>query len=104
MKPQLAALIATSAIAITATVFATWASVTDAPWEDTEQPAPVVVDTTTEIRCQAGLDLRERLLFDRGGRTAEAWRSLMSDVMDDINLYCDDRRSPLERAIDDALD
>ncbi len=104
MRLQLAALIATSVIAIVAAVFAIWPAVADAPWEDSEQPAPVVVDPTTEIRCQAGLDLRERLLFDRGGRTAEAWRSLMSDVMDDINLYCDDRRSPLERAIDDALD
>ena len=34
MKPLLAALAVTFAIAVTASVFAIWASVADAPWED----------------------------------------------------------------------
>ena len=56
MKLQLAALLATSGIAIVAAVFAIWPVVSDAPWEDTD---------TTAIRCEGALDFRE-LIVDAG--------------------------------------
>ena len=41
MRLLLAALAITFAIAVTASVFAVWASVADAPWEDSPAPPPV---------------------------------------------------------------
>ncbi len=59
MKLMLAALAATLAIAITASVVAIWASVANAPWEDAvPTPAPTV-DASALLRCQEALDLRQ---------------------------------------------
>lgn len=49
MRLMLAALVATSVIAVTASVFAIWAGVTDAPWED----------DVAAIRCESAHNLRE---------------------------------------------
>ena len=40
---------------------AIWPAVADAPWEQ-EASAPVVEDTTDEIRCEGALDLREAVI------------------------------------------
>ena len=50
MKLLLAALFVTFAIAVTASVFAIWPAVADAPWED-EIPTPIVLKAPTPDRC-----------------------------------------------------
>ena len=47
-------------------VLAIWPVVADAPWEDTT--APVVVDRTDEIRCEAALRLREAVIVASSGQ------------------------------------
>lgn len=56
MRLQLAALIATSIIAIVAAVFAIWPVVGEAPWED--DTPPVAVEDNTQL-CEGALRLRE---------------------------------------------
>ena len=51
MRRLIAALVVTLAIAVTASVFAIWPVVTDAPWEDTV-PAPVVAPPREPSRCE----------------------------------------------------
>ena len=50
MRLLLAALAVTFAIAVTASVFAIWPAVADAPWED-ETPTPVIQKAPTPDRC-----------------------------------------------------
>ena len=50
MRLLLAALFVTFAIAVTASVFAIWPAVADAPWED-EIPTPIVLKAPTPDRC-----------------------------------------------------
>ena len=68
MRPMLAALVATAAIAIVAAVFAIWPAVGDAPWEDeTPTPVPVVRQTEcerlTELAAEARTELAARVLL-----------------------------------------
>ena len=58
MRFQLAALIATSVIAVTASVFAIWPVVADAPWENNPTPIPTV-NQAALLRCQGAIDLRQ---------------------------------------------
>ena len=89
MKLILVALVATFAIAVVAAVFAIWPVVADAPWED---DAPVVaedaIDTTSPIRCQEALDLRERLIFENPYDDDDAWRNTMDAARGEIDHYC----------------
>ena len=86
MKLLLAALAVTFTIAVTASVFAIWPAVADAPWED-EIPTPVVVeDTTNALRCQGRLDIRERALFEASG--PEALEILLKAAQAEIDRYC----------------
>ena len=48
------------AVAIAATVVATWASVADAPWED--DATAVVDDGTDNIRCEGALSFRDSIV------------------------------------------
>ena len=77
MKLLLAALAVTFTIAVTASVFAIWPVVADAPWED---DTPVVVDTDIDaLRCESALGLRADILADGreaygdGVRDPEGW-------------------------------
>ena len=97
-------------------MFAIWPVVADAPWED---DAPAVVDdgTTDTIRCQGSLSFRDSII-EAGALRISLQRDMPDPNPDgvpnyeaqlakaerEINLYCIDRRSPLERAIDEALD
>ena len=57
MKLLLAALAVTFAIAVTASVFAIWPAVADAPWEDEfVMPTPVIQKAPTPDRCLVLLD------------------------------------------------
>ena len=49
-------LIAVGVIAVTASVFAIWPAVADAPWEN----EPVVVEST--VRCEGALDFRVSII------------------------------------------
>ena len=88
---MLAALVATSVIAIVAAVFAIWPVVADAPWED-DAPAPV--DRTAEIRCEGALRFRDTALQAyaefTGFRTSdrEALAVVVGDAKREIDLYC----------------
>ena len=69
MKLLLAALFVTFVIAVTASVFAIWPVVADAPWED-EAPTPVVVSEDTDaIRCEGALSLRGIAVEALGSRS-----------------------------------
>ncbi len=92
MKLLQAALAVTFAVAVTASVFAIWPAVADAPWED-DAPPPVVqpVNRSQEMRCQAALDLRERVLFDSepsNDAAREAWVKLYREAESEIEVYC----------------
>ena len=50
MKLLLAALFVTFVIAVTASVFAIWPAVADAPWED-KIPTPIILKAPTPDRC-----------------------------------------------------
>ena len=68
MRALISALVVTFAIAVTASVFAIWPVVADAPWEDDTTLVPTV-DRIAELRCQGALGLRQ-----------EATRSLPTDA------------------------
>ncbi len=79
MRLMLAALVATSVIAVTASVFAIWAGVTDAPWED---------DVS---RCQAALELRNDLRLsspDDVGLSRIDLDALITDSQRLVNHAC----------------
>ncbi len=82
MRLMLAALIATTAIAIVAAVFAIWPVVADAPWED-ELPTPVVVEERTE-RCRR----MEQAYLD--SVVIEASYEIREYLREETNKYCND--------------
>ena len=94
MRLLVVALVLSVGVAITASVMATWASVADAPWEQ-EASAPVVEDTTDEIRCEGALDLREAVI-DAGTRGSNSSGRLSRNEFDkqmdkaerEIARYC----------------
>ena len=65
-----AALLVTFSVAITASVFAIWPVVADAPWEDS---APVEEDRTNQIRCEGALSYRNSIIeagpYSSGGES-----------------------------------
>ena len=77
------AIIVTLALAVTASVFAIWPVVADAPWED-EVVAIPTVDRIREIRCQGALDLREALIL--AGHTSRSRTYQASEL--EITRYC----------------
>ena len=97
MKFLLAALAATSIIAVTASVFAIWPAVADAPWED-DAPAVVVEDGRDVMRCESALELRDDVLADgreahhTGVRNPETWQEnyerQFSFAESEIQHYC----------------
>ena len=84
----------TLAVAVTASVFAIWPVVADAPWED----KPPTSSSRDEVRCQAALDLRAAILKD--GRDAyrtgvqnpetygNEYRRQLDDATREIARYC----------------
>lgn len=91
MRALVAALILTFAIAVTASVFAIWPVVADAPWED-DVSVPVAVDNTEEILCEGALRLRESAAEGLGNVTFRAaWRALedqLERAQREIDRYC----------------
>ena len=91
MKLLLAALFVTFVIAVTASVFAIWPAVADAPWED-EVPTPVVVsDDTDAIRCEAALGLRSSLVLagrPLGGFFLRDYEADLANAEREIQRYC----------------
>ena len=91
MRLLIAALVFTLAIAVTASVFAIWPAVADAPWEDSTAP-----DRTDEIRCQGGLDYRTAALANPPTRVLvgvavtdqEALQRLLGQAESEIARYC----------------
>ena len=68
MKLLLAALAVTFTIAVTASVFAIWPVVTDAPWEDEIViPTPVVQDQGEVLLCEAAIRLRDEMRVEVAG-------------------------------------
>ena len=86
MRLMLAALVATLTIAVVAAVFAIWPVIADAPWED-EIVAVTPVDRTSELRCQEGLDMRERAVFEEDRSTA-IMEAILLVAQDEIDTYC----------------
>ncbi len=85
MRLMLAALVAMSIIAVTASVFAIWASVADAPWEDDAQER-----LSNHMRCDDALALRQKSfqfnameIFDQ-----EAFRIWLTIADSEIGHYC----------------
>ena len=83
------ALVVTFAIAVTASVFAIWPVVADAPWED----KPAVVDRTAEIRCESALDLRAAIIlkgeFAFGNETGLLdYDAQLAAVQREVTRYC----------------
>ncbi len=89
-----AVLVLTLAIAITASVFAIWPVVADAPWQadPVVVEVPVGIDRTNEIRCEQALELRERLLIEShpvsGSSNEETWKGWMAQLRGEIRDYC----------------
>jgi hypothetical protein len=52
MRLLVAALVLTFAVAVTASVFAIWPVVADAPWEQAAAAQPIVVRQPTPSRCE----------------------------------------------------
>ena len=89
MRLMMAALVATSAIAIVAAVFAIWPVVADAPWED-DGPVPVATDSTRAIRCEGALSFRDSVVVARReglGGTARL-QSQLDAAEREIDRYC----------------
>ena len=53
-------LILSLTLAVTASVFAIWPVVADAPWESNTEI--IVTESSNDVRCEAALDLREMLI------------------------------------------
>ena len=85
-------LVLTFAVAVTASVFAIWPAVGDAPWED---EVAVAVEETTDVRCEGALDLREAVIdagimgSNSSGRlTGTEFRNRMRQAEGEIDDYC----------------
>ena len=99
MRPLVAALIVTFAIAVTASVFAIWPVVADAPWEE-DTTAPVVEDRRYEIRCEGALRFRitiieagrfEREIFEGAGHNLDGvvnYEFQLANAEREIIRYC----------------
>ena len=98
----------TLAVAVTASVFAIWPVVADAPWEDTVS----VTESTDVLQCQGALDYRVAVLANpptRAGTTGPPTRNpevvtvtdqdllirLLNDAERQIDRFCSnaDRRA-----------
>lgn len=90
---MLAALVATSTIAIVAAVFAIWPVVADAPWED---DTVVAEDGDNAIRCGAALELRGAAMQTLREEPRNSFSYQEADSQHDfaqreIDRYCRDR-------------
>ena len=88
MKLLLAALAVTFAVAVTASVFAIWPAVADAPWEDEAPGATEPVDRTRELRCEGALRLREQTMAQAGEWSDTRLRGYLADAEREIDRYC----------------
>lgn len=87
-------LILSITLAVTASVFAIWPVVADAPWED-DVNVPVVVESVDQIRCEGALRLRESATEGLGNASGRfAFRSIgilkdqLNQAQNEINRYC----------------
>ena len=83
--------IAALLIAVAASIFAIWPVVADAPWKS---EVPVAV-STNPLMCEAALELRLRIVFDRPRSTGivvagsnDVWQNLLDRAERDIDTYC----------------
>ena len=88
MRLLVAALLLTVAVAVGASVFAIWASVADAPWEDEVPVATEPVDRTRELRCEGALRLREQTMAQAGEWSDTRLRGYLADAEREIDRYC----------------
>ena len=88
MKLQLAALIATSVIAIVAAVFAILPVVGDAPWEDDAPVAAQPVDRTQEIRCEGALSFRDTALIAVSELNTRTMKDQLDKAQREVDRYC----------------
>ena len=99
MRLLISALVVTMLVAVTASVFAIWPIVADAPWEDSS--APVVADRGDEVRCQGALDYRATIVANPptrqrgllgGGVATDTDQATLQRLLDqaerEIDLYC----------------
>ena len=79
----------TFVIAVTASVFAIWPAVADAPWED-EVPTPVVVsDDTDAIRCEGALRFRDSTVqTGKVGLGGNTYDEQLANAEREIQRYC----------------
>ena len=91
MKLLLAALAITFVIAVTASVFAIWPVVADAPWED-DAPTPVLQDQGELLLCDAAIRLRDEMRIEEKDRQTSLRSgeidALLSEANADIDRYC----------------
>ena len=82
MKFLLAALAATSIIAVTASVFAIWPAVADAPWE--------AANSFKELNCEAALDMRNDLVVTEAETVGgvERYDILFERSQELVAAYC----------------
>ena len=97
MRLLIPALMLTAAVAVTASVFAIWPVVADAPWENDAPPvAAPVADDNRDLRCQGALDFRAAIVASpptrvRGGVAITdqvALQRLLDDAEREITRYC----------------
>lgn len=86
MRLLIAALVLTLAIAVTASVFAIWPVVADAPWEE---DAPVM-DRANELRCEGALSYRKVVLerFGTSGFSFQGWSEQLRQAEREIERFC----------------
>jgi len=94
VKLLVAGLILSLTLAVTASVFAIWPVVADAPWED-DVNVPVVVESVDQIRCEGALRLRESVTEGLGNvsgrlafRSIEILKGQLNQAQNEINRYC----------------
>ena len=90
MRALIAALIFMLAVAVTASIFAMWPVVGDAPWED---DVPIVQDGTNELRCEEALERRRAatwVLGDLGIRGGQytMLQNQLEQAQREIDRYC----------------
>ena len=108
MRLLIPALILTAAVAVTASVFAIWPVVADAPWEnDVPAVAAPVADNTGALRCQGALDYRAAIAANPPTHSSfsirrpgdppspgvaitdqDALQRLLDDAESEITRYC----------------
>ena len=92
MRLLIPALILTAAVAVTASVFAIWPVVADAPWEnDVPIAAPPIADNSEALRCQGALDYRAAIVTANPSTSATTeffLQRLLDDAEREITRYC----------------